>query len=282
MPRVRISLDLGPGVTVHQLADVIDDVRSVVDLAVRWSEAGIRSAAVVDVRRRLINATLPERAPQLSEDALFELDAYLRARHLWELLRTYPDDLIKDEWSQRLESPARAFFLAELISTLSGPPRLEEVAPEAFSQLLSVEVSRRLDGPPTVESMRYGNPWELVLAAGIGSFVGRGALMGLLVLLRDWRSGARLESAKADKKEAEAEDARARARMRNARASQEEAKAKILHQVSESLEDLSDVDLSVSHLLRLFEEDDEGLQALVRVVASSPGVEQLPELEAPE
>ncbi|GEM_PF-2331602 len=283
MTRLRISVDLGPSATVGELATVVGRFSLVADLALRWSEVGLRDAAVADVELTLVETREVGRfAEQLSEQERSELDSYFRAASLWEDFGRLPPDIYFEEWYHlfRRRGKRGLPLVAAAWSPLVGPPRVVDAAPRAFSRLVGVELSERLDGPPTVESMRYENPWEIVLTAA-ASFLGGGALTGLLVLGRDWRSGKRQAAAEAVKVEVEADKTSAEAREINARASQEETKARVLAAVADELLARPAASLNVEDLRDLLEEDGAALDALADFAALGPVVEELPELESP-
>ena len=157
--------------------------------------------------------------------------------------------------------------------------------PEAFSRLVDLELASSLGGPPSVESLRYENPWEIILAAG-ATLLGGGALRGLAVLVRDWRAERRQAEAEAERVEAEADRTRAEAREIRARASQEETKAKVLEAAAEAALRLNDPDrdeegvLVASNLKALLEANPDVLDSLAALAALEPAVEELPDLES--
>jgi hypothetical protein len=292
MPRTRVSVDLGPEVSVSELAGVTNDFASISNLALRWSAAGSAAAARSEIEGLSGSSNeLGRYGSRLTERETALLNEYTRARSIWEEFVDYPPPLAVEEmWRLARRGKGSRYLAFGLMNPFAGPPRLEQIDPALFEKLLAFRAGELSDGPPVVESLSYENPWEIIVAAGTG-MLGGGALTGLLVLLRDWKSGRRASEAAASTAEAQArhadrqaraaaDQAVADARRSAAQASIEETKASLIRTAVESLGS-ADIDQrhSLADLLNLVDGDPEALAAIGRFAALEPAVEELPELE---
>ena len=298
MARLRVSLDLGPNATVAELAEVVEDFSSAVELAVQWSSMSNRSAAITHVEQRVINEEGRGLDVQLSRRGQLELENFIRLANEWDELQADELGVIARRITrvERWLSKDTPYIVTELVYPGSSRPRLEELAPEAFALLVSAEFLTRFDGPPTVEWMTYENPWEIILVAASPA-----TLLALLVLIRDWRpntqrawASARKEEAEAKRTEAEAkrteaeakrteaEAARtyAEAREISARARGEDARAAFVETAAAVFADQPDTTLTVTDLLQLLDDNGPAWDALTRLSVLQPDIEELPDPDA--
>jgi hypothetical protein len=229
VPRVRVRLDLGAGVTLGGLAEVMGDMSTTMDLGLKVDRQIAEFEAGREVERlwRERPRVLVERFER-DEWAAGELRILQEMREFVEGFREHPvpPDLWYGEWVRfqrrvggkraRRVAPPWPWFTADVWS-------LREANADLYSRLVASEAGRHLAAVPIVESLAYQNPLEVVIL-----FVGGAAAAGckygtfveILKVIRDW-SGARGQA------HANAEKTKAETREINARASQTELETEI-------------------------------------------------------
>ena len=221
MARLRIQLDLGPRASLGVLSLTVDDLSVVQDLGLRVDAAVSRRDA-----ERWIESLWRENPDQLREQDLKSstgrhsdrVGRLLSERALIDELRErfveLPPELWIHEWirSRRQALGSDNFPLNRGSRPFSDQtwqqpiPRLSDLAPDLYSDLVAVEAALRMPTVPTVERLVYENPLEIKLAGVFSVRAGlrEGAFLAFLALIRDWRADAGIAKARASQEETKA------------------------------------------------------------------------------
>ena len=212
MPELQIQFEIGPDAELGGFARLVRDLATVGGASVTWADLETERAAENDLKRLAVYEPnqLIERLKIDDEALQQEMQDWLgriRAAANWPIWW--------EEWFFESEEGSRRR------KRLPPPPpyldsgRLNPLwdrdaeLPVAMSRLIAAEsLERRGDGP-SLRSLRYDNPFEVLVIATGATFV---ALAWLLTCIRNWPATRRINAAAA----ADAENtASARAKFRD-------------------------------------------------------------------
>src|ERR1700722_4370929 len=183
--RVTITIDAGPGASIGALAGVIGDVSQLMDFGLTVDRTVAESTAAQEVERlwRDQPGSILERLQGADEGDYVEVRSLIDERRLLDEFLDrgpLPSDLWFEEWYQfRRRTRARSSQRYPTPSPFSLPfyqsASFQEVSPDSYARLVTIESIDRLPGVPVVESLTYQNPITFVFE--IGSAVGVSAII---------------------------------------------------------------------------------------------------------
>lgn len=233
MARLSIKINLGPEASIGALSSVVGDLSVIQGLSSRLDRIACRRDAA-----RRVEQLWVEDPTLLIERSLAHPGRSDQERHLMVVeqmrLREFPgvyDEMSSDDWVDALRElqvilmdkrkrPLSQIGLMRLAS-LAQPfaiPRLSDVSPDLYEDLVADEMNNRWPTVPAVERLVYENPFEIVLVIAVLGVAGLkyGSFVEFARLIRDWSADKQSRQHEANLKKADV-------RVRNAEASKAEA-----------------------------------------------------------